>query len=66
MTTGTTGKTPMRNGIRVDDDTWNAFGQAVADQKTTRSRAMRDFMRWFARMPGAELPQRPSPKEVTG
>jgi hypothetical protein len=50
---------PMRNGIRVDDETWDTFGEAVAHQRTSRSKAQREFMRWYARLPGAELPQRP-------
>lgn len=53
------GRTPVRP-IRVDANLWNEFGQATAAGDTDRSAALRAFMAWYARRPGAKLPVRPS------
>jgi hypothetical protein len=53
------GKTPARP-IRVDQELWDAFGQAVTAGDTDRSAALRAFMGWYARKPGAKLPTRPA------
>lgn len=45
--------------IRVDDDLWDAFGAIVGVRN--RSKVIRDFIRWFVGVPGAEIPQRPEP-----
>lgn len=52
------GKTPTRP-IRVDLALWAAFGDATAGEGTDRSAALRAFMGWYLRLPGAELPERP-------
>lgn len=55
-------KTPTRP-VRVDLDTWAAFGNATRTMDTDRSAAIRAFMAWYIREPGAKMPQRPpSPK----
>jgi hypothetical protein len=41
--------------VRIDPDLWERFGTATPD----RSAAIRDFVRWFAREPGARMPKRP-------
>jgi metal-responsive CopG/Arc/MetJ family transcriptional regulator len=51
-------KTPNRV-VRVDDDLWRDFGDAIEDEGTTRSEAIRTFIRWYLRRPGAKLPDRP-------
>lgn len=51
-------RTPVRP-IRVDADLWNDFGQAATTNGTDRSAALRAFMAWYARRPGAKLPERP-------
>jgi hypothetical protein len=51
-------KTPTRP-IRVDDDLWEEFGEATAEQDTNRSEALREFIRWYVRKPGARMPERP-------
>ncbi|SMD24230.1 hypothetical protein SAMN05660733_07685 [Lentzea albidocapillata] len=52
------GKTPVRP-IRVEDDLWAEFGEACGEIGHDRSSALRAFMEWLARRPGAKLPQRP-------
>jgi hypothetical protein len=52
-------KTPVRP-IRVDQELWDEFGQATAAGDTDRSAALRAFMAWYARRPGAKLPVRPA------
>jgi hypothetical protein len=53
--------TPLRK-IRVDDELWEGFGQAVAaspDAEADRAKVLRQFMRWYRRERGARLPERP-------
>lgn len=49
-----TAGTPKQT-IRVDPGLWVRFGAAVGD----RAAALRAFMRWYLREPGAKLPKRP-------
>ncbi len=51
-------KTPIQ-GMRVDQDLWQEFGEAAAERGTTRSAALREFIRWYVHSPGARLPERP-------
>jgi hypothetical protein len=51
-------KTPTRP-IRVDLGLWDRFGEATAAADTDRSTALRGFMAWYAREPGARMPKRP-------
>lgn len=51
-------KTPIRR-FRMDDDLWDAFGDAVPDD-TDRSDVLRRFVAWYLRRPGAKPPERPS------
>jgi|KBSSwiStaDraftv2_1062776.scaffolds.fasta_scaffold01170_14 hypothetical protein len=41
--------------IRVDPDLWRRFGDVVGD----RAAALRTYMAWVLREPGAKLPRRP-------
>jgi hypothetical protein len=52
-------KTPVRP-IRVEAGLWDDFGKAAAASDTDRSAALRAFMAWYARRPGAKLPERPA------
>lgn len=52
-------KTPVRP-IRVEQGLWDEFGEATAAGDTDRSAALRAFMAWYARRPGAKLPARPA------
>lgn len=52
--------TPLRK-FRADDPLWEAFSAAVAnspDPEADRAKVLRQFMRWYAGLPGAELPKR--------
>jgi len=45
-----------------DSSEWDEFGEASASQNTERSGVLREFIRWYLRKPGAELPKRPGDK----
>ena len=53
-----------RVSITVDGAEWERFAGAVlaADPDSNSSAAVRKFVRWFLRNPGAELPARPEPR----
>lgn len=53
------GRTPVRP-IRVEAGLWDDFGKAATASDTDRSAALRAFMAWYARRPGAKLPVRPA------
>lgn len=53
--------TPLRP-VRVEGDLWELFGRVVGARK--RSAIVREFIGWYLRRPGAELPSRPSVKQV--
>lgn len=43
--------------FRMDDlDIWRLFGEVA---QPDRSAVLRDFIRWYVRLPGAQLPKRP-------
>lgn len=53
-----TGKTPVRN-LRVVDEVWKpALDRAQADGRTI-TEVITQFLRWWLRIPGAKLPERP-------
>ncbi|CAM5718316.1 hypothetical protein [Streptomyces fumanus] len=56
----TDGHTPLRQ-LRIPDDEWVPFGEAVGDRE--RTRVVREFMRWYLGRDGAELPERPTPPD---
>lgn len=58
--TGKSGRGTARQTIRVDELTWAEFGDAVAAADADRSSAIRDFVNWYLRKPGAKLPKRPA------
>jgi hypothetical protein len=45
--------------IRIVPAKWERFGDNTKRQGTDRSEAIRRFMDWYNREPGAELPERP-------
>ncbi len=49
------GKGTPKQTIRVDPDLWMRFGETVGD----RAAALRAFMEWIVREPGAKMPRRP-------
>ena len=42
--------------FRVEADLWARFGEAAGPK---RASLLRDFIRWYLRMPKAKLPPRP-------
>jgi len=44
--------------VRVSDDDWTEFGEAVGVRN--RAQVIRDFLAWYLRRPGATLPERPA------
>jgi hypothetical protein len=55
-------KTPTRP-IRIPDEDWSDFDAATKRVGTDRSAAIRQFIDWFNRRPGAKMPKRPDPKD---
>lgn len=55
-------RTPHRH-LRVDDELWTRFSEAAEAAGQDRSTVIRDFMRWYARLPArAPMPKRPDRK----
>jgi hypothetical protein len=54
--------TPTRP-IRIEPELWERFGRAAAALETDRSAALREFIRWYVREPGARMPRRPADAE---
>lgn len=51
--------TPARV-FRIDDELWGIFDQAVTRSTyPNKTEALRNFIRWFARVPGVPMPSRP-------
>lgn len=46
--------------VRAPLDEWDPFGDATAATGATRASAVREFIRWYMRRPGAKLPDRPA------
>lgn len=57
------GRGTARQTIRVDTDLWDRFGAAAEQAGTDRSEALRAFIRWYLREPGARMPKRPAADE---
>lgn len=58
-------KHPTR-GIRgIATPVWNDYTDAVARAGTDLSTPLRQFVDWYRGVPGAELPHRPAPSEIT-
>ena len=49
----------QHRSVRIDDETWEAAGQAAAATGTDRAKVINEFLRWYLRRPGAKLPERP-------
>jgi hypothetical protein len=56
-----TGKTPVRN-LRVVNEVWQPALEAAREQGGTITDVITQFLRWYLRMPGAKLPERPPRK----
>jgi hypothetical protein len=53
-----TGKTPVRN-LRVVNEVWQPALEAAREQGGTLTDVITEFLRWYLRIPGAKLPERP-------
>ncbi len=53
------GRGTPRRVIRMGDVLWERFGQAAGRAGADRAALIRQFVLWYARYPGAELPERP-------
>lgn len=51
-------KTPHRS-IRLEQDLWDDLDVAAKTHGYDRSSLIRQFVRWYLRVPGAQLPPRP-------
>lgn len=50
--------TPPRQ-IRIPDDEWLPFDEAAKAAGVTRAEAVREYIRWYLRRPGAKPVHRP-------
>lgn len=46
-------------GVRLEQDLWDRLGPAGQANGLDRSGIIRQLVRWYLRVPGAKLPQRP-------
>lgn len=53
-------KITKHRSVRLEDDLWDALDPAAKSVGYDRSGVIRQFVRWYLRVPGAKLPQRPS------
>jgi hypothetical protein len=53
------GKGTRNRTIRMDLPLWTALGTRAAGAGTDRAAVLRALVRWWLRIPGAELPERP-------
>lgn len=51
-------RTPLRS-IRMEDELWRALEDAATANGTDRSSLVRQLVRWYLTVPGAQLPPRP-------
>lgn len=51
-------RTPLRS-IRMEGDLWGALDDAAKAAGYDRSSLVRQLVRWYLRVPGAQLPPRP-------
>jgi hypothetical protein len=49
----------QHRSVRVPDEEWAEFGERAAAAGTDRAKLIVAFIRWWLRLPGAELPERP-------
>jgi hypothetical protein len=56
-------KTPKQS-MRMGALKWGRFGIASLSVKSNRTEVMSQLVDWFLRVPGAELPERPTEEEI--
>lgn len=47
----------------MDDERWDKLGDNAAAVGKDRTAVLKEFIDWFNRKPGAELPERPAGSE---
>lgn len=52
-------KITKAKSIRLEDKLWDDLGSAADRVGNDRAGVIRQFVRWYLRQPGADLPQRP-------
>lgn len=52
-------KITKHRSIRLEDDLWTRLDVAAKSVGNDRAGVIRQFVRWYLRVPGAKLPQRP-------
>jgi hypothetical protein len=52
-------KITKTKSIRLDDNLWDELGAAASKVGHDRAGVIRQFILWYLRKPGADLPQRP-------
>jgi hypothetical protein len=57
------GRGTERRHIRIDRELWDRFALSAEAQGRDRASLIRDFVRWHAGDPDAELPERPPQTE---
>lgn len=50
----------QHRSVRIDDETWAAAEKAATGMGTDRAKVINQFLHWYLRHPGAELPDRPA------
>ncbi len=55
--------TPKQN-MRIGGTKWSRFGAGALKQGTNRTEVVNQFIDWYLRVPGAELPERPSEADI--
>ncbi|MDH2425812.1 hypothetical protein [Sphaerisporangium sp. TRM90804] len=58
-------RTPKQN-MRIPTDRWKAFANSAAKMATDRTKIVNQFIAWYNREPGAELPHRPPASPTSG
>jgi hypothetical protein len=49
----------QHRSVRIEDDDWSDADAAAKGAGTDRAKIINQFIRWYLRRPGAELPERP-------
>jgi hypothetical protein len=52
-------KITKHRSVRMEDELWEPLEPAAEAAGYDRSGLIRQFVRWYLRVPGAKLPQRP-------
>lgn len=59
-------KITKHRSVRLEDDLWRDLEPAARAAGFDRSGVIRQFVRWYLRIPGAKLPQRPDRGPTAG